>query len=158
MSLLYGHADMAAAEIQLLRHALDRLQAETQNIDDELAKAREQAIFGELERADLRLQLDTVTAQLSACEAAKAELEQTLSQVAVLFALHAILQTMVRQIAPIRKAQRPANICKARQHAALSCKQRVTLICEGAVDVCHTFASICWLGTSTLCVSHIAVI
>ena len=74
-------AEIAAAEIQLLRQALDKLQSETQAIDDELATAHEQAIFSELERAELRLELETVTAQLKACEASKAQLESTISKV-----------------------------------------------------------------------------
>lgn len=90
-----GLADIAAAEIQLLRQALDKLQSETQNIDDELAKAREQAIFSELERAELRHELETVTAQLQACEATKAELESTISKVGMANALHGrALETM----------------------------------------------------------------
>lgn len=72
---------MAAAEMQLLRQALDKLQSETQVLDDELARAREQAIFSELERAELSSDLETVTAQLQACEASKAELESTISKV-----------------------------------------------------------------------------
>lgn len=72
---------MAAAEMQLLRQALDKLQSETQVLDDELARAREQAIFSELERAELSSDLELVTAQLQACEANKAELESTISKV-----------------------------------------------------------------------------
>ena len=72
---------MAAAEMQLLRQALDKLQSETQVLDDELARAREQAIFSELERAELSNDLELVTAQLQACEASKAELESTISKV-----------------------------------------------------------------------------
>ena len=72
---------MAAAEIQLLRQALDKLQSETQTIDDELAKAREKAIFSELECAELRHELETVTAQLKSCEASKSQLESTISKV-----------------------------------------------------------------------------
>ena len=75
------HVDIAAAEIQLLRQALDKLQSETQVIDDELAKARKQAIASELERAGLKHQLETVTAQLRACEASKQQLESTISKV-----------------------------------------------------------------------------
>ena len=74
-------AEMAAAEMQLLRQALDKLQSETQVLDDELAQAREQAIFGELERAELSSDLEVLTAQLQACEASKAELESTISKV-----------------------------------------------------------------------------
>ena len=75
------HAEMAAAEMQLLRQALDKLQSETQVLDDELARAREQAIFSELEHAELSNDLELVTAQLQACEASKAELESTISKV-----------------------------------------------------------------------------
>lgn len=74
-------AEMAAAEMQLLRQALDKLQSETQVLDDELARAREQAIFSELERAELSSDLEVVTAQLQACEASKAELESIISKV-----------------------------------------------------------------------------
>ena len=73
--------------MQLLRQALDKLQSETQVLDDELARAREQAIFGELERAELSHELDTVTAQLQASQASKAELEDTINKVCCLFAL-----------------------------------------------------------------------
>lgn len=74
-------AEMAAAEMQLLCQALDKLQSETQVLDDELARAREQAIFSQLERAELSSDLETVTAQLQACEASKAELESTIGKV-----------------------------------------------------------------------------
>ena len=74
---------MAAAEMQLLRQALDKLQSETQVLDDELARAREQAIFSELERAELSHDLEMVTAQLQACETSKAELEGTISKVSL---------------------------------------------------------------------------
>ena len=72
---------MAAAEMQLLRQALDKLQSETQVLDDELARAREQAIFSELERAELSSDLESMSAQLQACQASKAELESTISKV-----------------------------------------------------------------------------
>ena len=75
------HVDIAAAEIQLLRQALDKLQSETQMIDDELAKAREQAVFSELERAELKHDLEAVTSQLKACEVSKQQLESTISKV-----------------------------------------------------------------------------
>ena len=75
---------MAAAEMQLLRQALDKLQSETQALDDELAQAREQAIFSELERAELSSDLELVTAQLRSCEASKAELETTINKVSFL--------------------------------------------------------------------------
>lgn len=74
-------AEMAAAEMQLLRQALDKLQSETQVLDDELARSREQAIFSELERAELSNDLEVVTAQLRSCEASKAELEGTIAKV-----------------------------------------------------------------------------
>lgn len=74
-------AELAAAEMQLLRQALDKLQSETQVLDDELARAREQAIFSELERAELSHELETVSAQLQASQASKAELEETISKV-----------------------------------------------------------------------------
>ena len=67
--------------MQLLRQALDKLQSETRVLDDELAHAREQAIFGDLERAELSHELEQVTAQLQASEASKAELEGTISKV-----------------------------------------------------------------------------
>ena len=67
------NADIAAAEMQLLRQALDKLQSETWVLDDELARA-ELAIFGELKRAELSSDLELVS-QLQACEASKAELE-----------------------------------------------------------------------------------
>ena len=73
---------MAAAEMQLLRQALDKLQAETQVLDDELAQAREQAIFSQLERAEMSEELEAVTARLQASESSKAELEGTISKVA----------------------------------------------------------------------------
>lgn len=88
--LLYVHkqrleecvcAEMAAAEMQLLRQALDKLQSETQVLDDELARSREQAIFSELERAELSNELELVGAQLRSCEASKAELEGTIAKV-----------------------------------------------------------------------------
>lgn len=69
---------MAAAEMQLLRQALDKLQSETQVLDDELA--REQAIFSELKNAELSSDLELVTAQLKACQANKAELEGDVAQ------------------------------------------------------------------------------
>lgn len=72
---------MAAAEMQLLRQALDKLQSKTQVLDDELARAREQAIFSELERAELSNDLEVVSAQLQSCEASKAELEGTIAKV-----------------------------------------------------------------------------
>ena len=75
------HAEMAAAEMQLLRQALDKLQSETQILDDELARSREQAIFSEFERAELSNELEVVTAQLRSCEASKAELEGTIAKV-----------------------------------------------------------------------------
>ncbi|KAL3163383.1 hypothetical protein ABBQ32_009768 [Trebouxia sp. C0010 RCD-2024] len=74
------HTEMAAAEMQLLRQALDKLQSETQVLDDELARSREQAIFSELERAELSNDLEVVTAQLRSCEASKAELEGTIAK------------------------------------------------------------------------------
>ena len=76
-----SNAEMAAAEMQLLHQALDKLQSETQVLDDELARAREQAIFSELERAELSSDLESVNAQLQACQASKAELESTISKV-----------------------------------------------------------------------------
>lgn len=79
--------EMAAAEMQLLRQALDKLQSETQVLDDELARAREQAIFSEFERAELSSDLEAVTAQLQACEASKAQLESTISKVTSLHGL-----------------------------------------------------------------------
>lgn len=88
-------AEIAAAEIQLLRQALDKLQSETQAIDDELAKSREQAIFSELERAELRLELETVTAQLKACEASKAQLESTISKVILACAIIVYMQSLL---------------------------------------------------------------
>lgn len=69
---------MAAAEMQLLRQALNKLQSETQVLDDELA--REQAIFSELKNAELSSDLELVTAQLKACQANKAELEGDVAQ------------------------------------------------------------------------------
>ena len=78
---VYVNAEMAAAEMQLLRQALDKLQSETQVLDDELARAREQAIFSELERAELSSDLESMSAQLQACQASKAELESTISKV-----------------------------------------------------------------------------
>ena len=71
---------MAAAEMQLLRQALNKLQSETQVLDDELARAREQAIFSELKNAELSSNLELVTAQLKACQANKAELEGDVAQ------------------------------------------------------------------------------
>lgn len=61
--------------MQLLRQALDKLQSETQVVDDELARAREQAIFNELERAELSNNLELKRAQLQACKANIAELK-----------------------------------------------------------------------------------
>ncbi|DBA85365.1 TPA: hypothetical protein ACH3X2_006045 [Trebouxia sp. C0005] len=72
--------ELAAAEMQLLRQALDKLQSETRILDDELARAREQAIFSEFERAELSHELETVSAQLQASQASKAELEDTISK------------------------------------------------------------------------------
>ncbi|DBA94998.1 TPA: hypothetical protein ACH3X1_002520 [Trebouxia sp. C0004] len=72
--------ELAAAEMQLLRQALDKLQSETRILDDELARAREQAIFGEFERAELSHELETVSAQLQASQASQAELEDTISK------------------------------------------------------------------------------
>ena len=69
--------------MQLLRQALDKLQSETRILDDELACAREQAIFSEFERAELNHELETVSAQLQASQASKAELEDTISKVGV---------------------------------------------------------------------------
>lgn len=80
-------AELAAAEMQLLRQALDKLQSETQVLDDELARAREQAIFSELESAELSHELETVSAQLQASQASKAELEETISKVCRLLRL-----------------------------------------------------------------------
>ena len=74
-------AEMAAAEMQLLHQALDKLQAETRVLDDELAQAREQVIIGELERAELSDELEAMTAKLQASESSKAELEGTISKV-----------------------------------------------------------------------------
>lgn len=74
-------AEMAAAEMQLLRQALDKLQSETHVLDDELARSREQAIFSEFERAELSHDLELVVAQLRSCEASKAELEATIAKV-----------------------------------------------------------------------------
>lgn len=72
--------ELAAAEMQLLRQALDKLQSETHFLDDELGRAREQAIFSEFERAELSHELETVSAQLQASQASKAELEDTISK------------------------------------------------------------------------------
>ena len=69
--------------MQLLRQALDKLQSETRVLDDELARAREQAIFSEFERAELSHELETVSAQLQASQASQAELEDTISKVGV---------------------------------------------------------------------------
>ena len=74
-------AEMAAAEMQLLRQALDKLQAETRVLDDELAQAREQSILGELERAELSHELEAMSAKLQASETGRAELEGTISKV-----------------------------------------------------------------------------
>ena len=74
-------AEMAAAEMQLLRQALDKLQAETHVLDDELAQAREQSILGELERAELSHELEAMSAKLQASESSRAELEGTISKV-----------------------------------------------------------------------------
>lgn len=81
ISILHSFAELAAAEMQLLRQALDKLQSETRILDDELARAREQAIFSEFERAELSHELETVSAQLQASQASKAELEDTISKV-----------------------------------------------------------------------------
>jgi len=83
ISNLCIYAELAAAEMQLLRQALDKLQSETRILDDELARAREQAIFSEFERAELSHELETVSAQLQASQASKAELEDTISKVGV---------------------------------------------------------------------------
>lgn len=69
--------------MQLLRQALDKLQSETHFLDDELGRAREQAIFSEFERAELSHELETVSAQLQTSQASKAELEDTISKVGV---------------------------------------------------------------------------
>lgn len=66
--------------MQLLRQALDKLQSETRVLDDELARAREQAIFNELKRAELSSDLELVTAQLQACQASKAEMEHDVAR------------------------------------------------------------------------------
>ena len=76
----FVNADIAAAEMQLLRQALDKLQSETRVLDDELARAREQATFSELKGAELTSDLELVTAQLQACEASKAELESDVAR------------------------------------------------------------------------------
>ena len=96
---------MAAAEMQLLRQALDKLQSETQVLDDELARAREQAIFSELERAELSHDLEMVTAQLQSSEASKAELEGTISKVSLLVCC--ILWTILKVVAVV------VYVCKA---------------------------------------------
>lgn len=66
---------------QPLRQAVDKLQKETQKLDLELAKAQEQVVFSEVNYAELRLELQTVAAQLKACKARKGELECTISKV-----------------------------------------------------------------------------
>ncbi len=81
ISSLCVYAELAAAEMQLLRQALDKLQSETRVLDDELARAREQAIFSEFEHAELSHELEIVSAQLQASQASKAELEDTISKV-----------------------------------------------------------------------------
>ena len=64
-----------------MREALGKVQNEMGTTNNQLAKAREKAIYSTLERAELWLELETVIAQLKACRASKVQLDGIISKV-----------------------------------------------------------------------------
>ncbi len=144
--------------MQLLRQALDKLQAETQVLDDELARAREQAIFSELERAELSHELETVSAQLLASQTSKAELEETISKVISFCSLqeHTPHKACIEVCGTKRRMMLSPlqHLCSVRVTALLLCVAlpglfAVTMWCQGCL------LSLC--GARAVC-SHCVVL